>query len=153
MHVELLQSCPTLFDPLDYSLPVSTVLGFCRQEYWSRLPCSPPGDLPHAGVEPTSLTYFALAGGFFTTGDLEYPLIFSILLSSRHLVPILQRRRLSHWSEGPSLRCPHHLPFWCLRIWTRWSMRSSVSHEIEGPFDFRLTLVSSWAARPKGYAN
>ena len=27
---------------------------FSRQEYWSGLPCSPPGDLPHPGSEPVS---------------------------------------------------------------------------------------------------
>ena len=30
-------------------------LGFSRQEYWSGLPCPPPGDLPDPGVEPASL--------------------------------------------------------------------------------------------------
>ena len=45
--------------------PLST--GFPRQEYWSRLPCSPPGDLPDPGIKPLSLTSPALAGGFFTT--------------------------------------------------------------------------------------
>ena len=25
---------------------------FSRQEYWSGLPCPPPGDLPNAGIEP-----------------------------------------------------------------------------------------------------
>ena len=45
--------------PVDYSLPLS--MGFCRQEYWSGLPCPPPGDLPNPGIEPM------LAGGFFTT--------------------------------------------------------------------------------------
>ena len=29
-------------------------MGFSRQEYWSGLPCPPPGDLPDLGVEPTS---------------------------------------------------------------------------------------------------
>ena len=29
--------------------------GFFRQEYWSGLPCPPPGDLPYPGIEPTSL--------------------------------------------------------------------------------------------------
>ena len=28
--------------------------GFSRQEYWSMLPCSPPGDLPDPGIEPRS---------------------------------------------------------------------------------------------------
>ena len=29
-------------------------MGFSRQEYWSGLPCPPPGDLPHPGIQPTS---------------------------------------------------------------------------------------------------
>ena len=28
---------------------------FSRQEYWSGLPCPPPGDLPNPGIEPRSL--------------------------------------------------------------------------------------------------
>ena len=43
---------------------------FPRQEYWSGLPFSPPGDLPDPGIEPVSLMSPALAGGFFTTGPL-----------------------------------------------------------------------------------
>ena len=27
-------------------------MGFSRQEYWSGLPCPPPGDLPAPGIEP-----------------------------------------------------------------------------------------------------
>ena len=40
---------------------------FSKQEYWSRLPCPPPGDLPDSRMEPVSLMSSALAGGFFTT--------------------------------------------------------------------------------------
>ena len=29
-------------------------MGFSRQEYWSRLPCPPPEDLPDPGIKPTS---------------------------------------------------------------------------------------------------
>ena len=32
------QSCPTLSDPMDCSLPGSPVHGFSRQEYWSGVP-------------------------------------------------------------------------------------------------------------------
>ena len=39
---------------------------FSRQEYWSGLPCPPPGDLPNPEIEPMSLTSPALIGGFFT---------------------------------------------------------------------------------------
>ena len=30
-------------------------MGFSRQEYWSGLPCPPPGDLLDLGIEPLSL--------------------------------------------------------------------------------------------------
>ena len=45
----------------------SLSMEFSRQEYWSALPFSTPGDLPDPGVEPMSLASPALAGGFFTT--------------------------------------------------------------------------------------
>ena len=35
-----------------YQTPLS--MGFYRQEYWSGLPCLPPGDLPNWGIEPVS---------------------------------------------------------------------------------------------------
>ena len=44
-------------------------MGFSRQEYWSGLPCSLPGDLPDPKTEPTSLMSPVLAGEFFTTGS------------------------------------------------------------------------------------
>ena len=37
-------------------------VGFTRQEYWRKLPCSSPGDLPDPGIKPPSLTFPALAG-------------------------------------------------------------------------------------------
>ena len=43
--------------------PLST--GFSRQEYWSRLPSLPPGDLPDSGIEPMTLMFPALAVNFF----------------------------------------------------------------------------------------
>ena len=30
-------------------------MAFSRQEYWSGLPCLPPGDLPDPGFEPTGV--------------------------------------------------------------------------------------------------
>ena len=39
-------------------------IGFPRQEYWSGLPFSPPGNLPDPEIKPGSP---ALAPGFFTT--------------------------------------------------------------------------------------
>ena len=46
---------------------VGAVIEFSKQEYWSRLPCPSPGDLPDPGIEPVSLMSPALAGRFFTT--------------------------------------------------------------------------------------
>ena len=45
----------------------SLFMEFSRQEYWSGLPCPPPGDLPDPGIETESLSSPALAGIFFTT--------------------------------------------------------------------------------------
>ena len=39
---EVAQSCPTLRDPMDCSLPGSSVHGFSRQEYWSGVPLPSP---------------------------------------------------------------------------------------------------------------
>ena len=36
--------------------------GFSRQEYWSGLPCPPPGGLPNPGIKPASLTSPVLSG-------------------------------------------------------------------------------------------
>ena len=41
------QSCPALCDPMDCSLPGSSV--HVRQEYWSGLPYPPPGNLSDQG--------------------------------------------------------------------------------------------------------
>ena len=49
LPAKLLQSCPTLCDPMDGSPPVPLSRGFSRQEYWSGLPFPPPGNLPNPG--------------------------------------------------------------------------------------------------------
>ena len=47
------ESYLTLWDPMDCSqAPLS--MGFSRQEYWSGLPCPPPGDLPDPEIKPRS---------------------------------------------------------------------------------------------------
>ena len=60
---KLLQLYLTLCEPMDHSLPASLSMGFSRQEYWSGLPCTPPGDLPDAGIEPLSPAATALQVG------------------------------------------------------------------------------------------
>ena len=60
---EVAQSCLTLCDPMDCSLPGSSIHGISRQEYWSGLPFPSSGDLPDPGIEAGSL---ALQGRLFT---------------------------------------------------------------------------------------
>ena len=54
MYVLVTQSCPTLCDPMDYSLPGSSVHGISLKEYGSGLPFPSPGDFPNPGIEPES---------------------------------------------------------------------------------------------------
>ena len=61
-------SCVWLFvTPWAVTRRVPLSMGFSRQEYWSGLPCPPPGDLPYPGIEPVSLISPTSAGRFFTT--------------------------------------------------------------------------------------
>ena len=56
IETEVAQSCLTLCDPMDCSLPGSSIMGFPRQEYWNGLPFPSPGNLPNPGIEPESPT-------------------------------------------------------------------------------------------------
>ena len=65
-------SCLTLCDPKGCSGPGSSVHVILRQEYWSGLPCPPPGDLPNP--DPTRISCGSCsAGGFFTAEPLGSP--------------------------------------------------------------------------------
>ena len=63
VSAKLLQLCPTLCNHMDGSCQVPLFMGFPRQEYWSRLMCPPPGDLPVPGIEPKSPVSPALQVG------------------------------------------------------------------------------------------
>ena len=66
------QSFLTLCDPMDCVACLAPLsMEFTSQEYWSRLPCPPPGDFPDPGIQPTSLVSPALAGVFFTTSAMR----------------------------------------------------------------------------------
>ena len=87
MHAKLLPSDVQLFVTLwtvAYQAPLS--MGFSRQEYWSGLPCPPPGDLSYPGIAPMSLTSPALVGGFFTTST-TYTFIFTHIHMSLYFKP------------------------------------------------------------------
>ena len=70
MHAYMLScfSCVRFFAILwTIAHQASLSMGFPWQEYWSLLPCSPPGDLLDPGIEPVSLKSPALLGMLFTT--------------------------------------------------------------------------------------
>ena len=68
VHAKLLPLFPTVCDPIDCSLPGSSVHRILQAGTWSGLLCSPPGHLPDPEIELTSLISPALAGGFFISG-------------------------------------------------------------------------------------
>ena len=47
-----LQSCLTLWNPMECGPSASSFHGFSRQEYRRELPCPPPGHLLDPGIEP-----------------------------------------------------------------------------------------------------
>ena len=61
MHAKSLQSCPTLCDPMDHSLPSSSVHGILQARILEWSPRPPPGDLPTAGIELMSPALAAAA--------------------------------------------------------------------------------------------
>ena len=79
------QSCLTLCDPVDYSLPGSSVYGVFQARIWTRLTFPTPGNLPDPGIEPVSLVSPALAGGFFTTDPPGKPIcVLSFMYTHTH---------------------------------------------------------------------
>ena len=64
LHAELLQSNPTLCDPMNCSLPGSSIHGILQARTLEWVAISTPGDRPDPGIKPMSP---ALAGDFFTT--------------------------------------------------------------------------------------
>ena len=73
---------------VDHQAPL--FMGFSSQEYWSGLPCPPPGDLPNPGKEPA-----APAGGFFTT-ELPGKHLIQVCLSPKLISPVLPLKELRH---------------------------------------------------------
>ena len=61
------QSCLTVCNPVDWSLPGSSVHRIPQARILSGFPGPPPGDLPDPGIQPESLVSPALTGGLFTT--------------------------------------------------------------------------------------
>ena len=53
-YSEVTQLRPVFATPWTVAYQAPPSMGFSRQEYWSGLPFSSPGDLPDPGIEPGS---------------------------------------------------------------------------------------------------
>ena len=109
-------------------------MGFSRQEYWSGLPFSSPGDLSDPGIEPASLTSPALAGGFFiaiTTWEAQISVASSNYSFMSHLVPSPPLQKInakSHstlkfypMTESGRVATVHKLPLWRILVLDFWN--------------------------------
>ena len=73
MHACIFSHVQLFVTPWTVVCQTSLSMGFSRQEYWSELPFSPPGDLPDPGTEPASPPFPALTCCLFTTEPLGKP--------------------------------------------------------------------------------
>ena len=115
MHAKTLQSCPTLWDPMNCSPPGSSSMVISRQEYWSGLPGSPlrdrtcvlrllcwqAGSLPQAPPRIRAIGIWAIAVFFFFP-----PLFYKIYQMSVEAAGLGVRRNL--WRDSaPWMLQPH----------------------------------------------
>ena len=68
-------------------------MGFSRQEYWSGIPCPPPGDLPNPGIKPRSLTPPASADSSLPLAPLSW-----LVHNKNVFLTVLQAGRVPVWS-------------------------------------------------------
>ena len=66
-HAHLLSCIYFFATPWTAARQAPQFMGFPRQEYWSRLPFPPPGDLPIPAITPRPPMDPELVGRFFTT--------------------------------------------------------------------------------------
>ena len=71
MNAPLLHSCLTLCDPMDCSLPGSSVHEILQARILEWVAVPSYRSLPDPGIEPESLISPALAGKFFTTSTTQ----------------------------------------------------------------------------------
>ena len=97
------QSCPTLHNPMDRSLPGSSVHGISQASILEWLPFPFPEDFPDPGIEPRSPVSPALAGGSFTTEPPGKPIdgMYLTIINSIEFSPSIHRELV----PGPTTVC------------------------------------------------
>ena len=125
-------------------------VGFSRQEYWSGLPCTPPGDLSNLGIKPTAVMSSALAGGFLPGAP---PVQFSRSVVSDSLWPHESQHTrpscLSPTPGVPSNSCP--LSRWCHpAILSSVVSFSSCSKSLPASGFFPMSQLFTWGGQSIG---
>ena len=118
-------------------------MGFSKHEYWSGLPCSPPGDLPNPGIKPASTVAPALQADSLPLSHEGSLYVCVYIYISTHIYHIF----FIHSSAEGHLGCFHilaikselakcHVNY--LRTWSRgnseseslgWNLRVCTSHK------------------------
>ena len=108
-----LRSCPTLYDPVDYSPPGSSVHGILQAGIlaWFAMPSS--RELSNPGIEPVSLTSPVLARGFFSSCPAREGQLDVVVQPLSHVH--LQHARPPCPSPSPEWACSNSCPLcqWC----------------------------------------
>ena len=130
MSVQSLQSYPTLCDPKDHSSPDSPVHEISRQEYWSGLPCPPPGHLPNPAIEPESPVSSALQVGFSLLSHEGSP------KAKRWL----QQKLFLEWNQS-----------FILQIFTELNPYIIIAGCLYFVLDLPYSTVSPWGLRPRSF--
>ena len=109
--------CVGLFvTPWSVACQAPLSMGSSRQEYWSGLPCPPPGDLPDPGIKPETLMPPALAVG----GLCHKRLLGTTPHSNKCL--LLQEKARAALEVHPRSVCPYAVldtwPCVCLPCWS-----------------------------------
>ena len=73
--------CVPLFE-IPWAIACQTPLSmeFSKQEYWSGLPCPPPGDLPDPGIESVSPSAPALLADSLQLSPEGYPVLLKCVI-------------------------------------------------------------------------
>ena len=146
---EVTQSCVTLRDPMDYSLPGSSVHGFSRQEYWSGVPLPSPSSVTSGGQLFAMPWAAACQASLPITNSQSLLKLISIesVMPSDHL--ILCHPLLLPPSIFPSIRVFSNESILCIRWPKYWSLNfsSSPSNEYSVLISFRIDWLDLLAVK------
>ena len=124
-------------------------MGFSRQEYWSGLPCPPPGDLPNPGIKPRSPALQADSLPSELPGKPMHGLCIDILRGSSFPVSCRRVSADTIFMSGVFICLKHSLKFQMrhfrksLMLWLTFISFSLARVESDGPTERSSLLPTS----------